>query len=107
MRPRCDQQSGIYLVTDSFGEVGGGARIHGNDHHTAERASEEGGDPFGAVFSPEHAAIALYDGALIQVARDRRPHFHDLAIGERLGPIAAPLAVRALVRMRSKILQKE
>ena len=88
-------------------EIDRGVVIHGDDNHAAESATKEGCDPFRSVLAPEHHAIALRDSPRLQFASESKGHFQNFAVGERLSPVSAPLAVGALLPVRLKMLQKK
>ena len=105
--PRPHQQFRRDLLKDSHGKIGRGSVIHGHNNHSAESAPEEHRRPLGAVFAPNHHAVAFCYPPRLQFAGEAPGHLQDFAVGKRFRAISAPLPVGALVTMCPKILQEE
>ena len=60
----------VDLFGDAAREVRCGDFVDGNDNRTAQQASEEGGDPLGAVLAPDEYLVALADAARVEFTRE-------------------------------------
>jgi hypothetical protein len=63
-----DAEPGLNLLDDTLDEVGRGDAVHRHEDGAAQQAAPEGGDPFGAVFSPEQDGVAGSDAAGFELA---------------------------------------
>src|ERR1700746_1917144 len=79
--------------------------VHGNDHYSCDRASEESCHPLGAILSPKHYPVTLGEVARLQFMGETRRHFCYLTIGPAFGAVSALLDVGALRAVVLELLQ--
>src|SRR5258707_13501429 len=101
------QQLGTHPLKDSQGKIGCRAVIHGDDDNPAKNTAKENGNPLGAIFSPDHYAIALGDPLGVQVACEAPGHVQNYAVSKRFGAVSVALPAVALAAMRRVVLQEE
>ena len=100
-----DAQLGIDLFGDALREVGGGNFVDGNDDGAAQEASEEGGNPFGAVLAPDQDLVALADAARFKLAGEAVRRAQHFAIAPALRAISAAMDVSGLAGVAAKIVE--
>jgi hypothetical protein len=92
------------LMEDTHRKIRRSSIIHRDDNYSAQDTSEKSSDPFSAILTPDHQAIALGNPALLEDPRKTSRAVQYLAVGKRVRAISTTLPVGTLIRVRAKIL---
>lgn len=95
------------LRADAPREIRRRSIVHGNNDNAPKCAAEKCGGPFRRILPPEQDAVALGKASAIQLLGEGKSLIQNLAVCDLFRPVSAPLGVRPLICMRSKMLQKE
>ena len=95
-----DGEFGVDVRGHARGKIGGSGGVERNGQHPAQQAAVEGGDPLGAVFSPQQYAVALADALRGQERGKTAGEARQIAIRRDVAPVA-PISAPRQSRGRS------
>ena len=79
---------GVDVRSHARGKFGSSGGVERNGQNAAQQTAVEGGDPLGAVFSPEQDAVALDDTVLGQKRSEAAGEARQIAVCGDVTPVA-------------------
>ena len=101
-----DRQFGAHVGGHALGKLGASIGVQRHRQHAAQQAAIKGGDPLGAVFSPQQNPVAQADLALSQKCGKAPRQQRQLSVGGRAPPVALKVNDRDLAVVAAEIVEQ-